>query len=197
MKILAFTDLHGRINLLDTLKKKARKCDIVICAGDLTNFEQGLRNTLTNIAAFSKKLLVIHGNHEDSVNMERACKRIDNAIFLHKQIFKTGNYVFFGYGGGGFSMEEPEFDMIAKDFKKEIKKGKKIILVTHGPPYGTLLDIIGDDHVGCINYTEFIDDNTVDLAICGHLHENQKITQNYKKKTIIINPGPEGEIIEI
>jgi len=57
MKILAFTDLHGRINLLDTLKKKARKCDIVICAGDLTNFEQGLRNTLAILQPSARSFL--------------------------------------------------------------------------------------------------------------------------------------------
>ncbi len=197
MKILAFTDLHGRANLLDRLKKKAEQCDIVICAGDLTNFEEGMRGLLTAVAGFSKKLLAIHGNHEDEVSMERECKRLANAIFLHKAAYRHGNYIFLGYGGGGFSMKEPEFEKISREFKKEITRGKKVILITHGPPFGTLLDVIGDDHVGCTSYAHFIDKNTVHLAICGHLHENQKITQNYKKKTIIINPGPDGEIIEI
>lgn len=197
MNILAFTDLHGRINLLDTLKKKSKECDIIVCCGDLTNFENEMSMLIRTIAGFGKPVLMINGNHEDDVNMERACSQFKNVQFIHKSFYKTGKYIFFGFGGGGFSKREPEFEKISKEFKKHIEKGKKVILLTHGPSYGTLLDIIGDDHVGVISYKEFIDNNAVHLHICGHLHENQKVVQKYREKTIIINPGPDGMIIEI
>ena len=69
--------------------------------------------------------------------------------------------------------------------------------MTHGPPYGTLLDLIDDDHVGCQSYTSFIEKNKIPLHLCGHLHENFKVIDEYKERTAIINPGPDGMIIEI
>ncbi len=197
MKIFAFVDFHGRINLLDRMKNKAKGCDVVVCAGDFTNFENDLNNLLLAFSDFGKPLIVVHGNHEDDVNVERACKKHKNAHFIHNSSFKIGKHIFFGYGGGGFVNEEPGFDIISKEFKKQIQKDSKVVLVTHAPPYGTLLDIIGDDHVGVISFREFLDKNTVHLMICGHLHENAKIVQNFNKKTIIINPGPDGMIIEV
>jgi Icc-related predicted phosphoesterase len=197
MRILAFTDMHGRISLLDKLKKKAERCELVVCCGDLTMFENEMGIILKALDGFGKPVLIVHGNHEDEVNMERACKKLRNVCFIHKKVYDTGRHVFLGFGGGGFSLREPEFESCTKHFRKHIKPGRKIVLVTHGPPYGTELDIIDEEHVGCLSYKEFIAKNTVHLALCGHLHEHFGAAQEYMHKTLIMNPGPEGKIIEI
>ena len=45
MKILAFTDLHSDLKAADKLilKIKKEKPDVIVCAGDLSNFGFGMR----------------------------------------------------------------------------------------------------------------------------------------------------------
>jgi len=81
--------------------------------------------------------------------------------------------------------------------KEKITK-KKIILITHGPPYKTKLDYIDylKEYVGCKSYTTFIKKYKPILALSGHIHE----TFGKKDKTgqtEIINPGANGMIIKI
>ena len=107
--------------------------------------------------------------------------------------------MFLGYGGGGFSQRDKEFEHLAKTkFNDAIKsnKDKKIILVTHAPPYGTKVDLIVGEHCGNKTFRDFIIKNKVDLHICGHLHENFDKKDNLKK-TLIVNPGPYGRIIKL
>jgi len=44
MKLLLFSDIHGSLRHVRKLQKKAKKekVDMIICAGDLTNFEDKL-----------------------------------------------------------------------------------------------------------------------------------------------------------
>ena len=96
-------------------------------------------------------------------------------------------------------MTDREFEKAANSrFKKLINhnKDKKIVLVTHAPPYKTRLDKLAGGHCGNKSIRQFIDKNRIDLLICGHLHENFG-KEDRIKKTKCINPGPFGKIVEI
>jgi len=211
MKILAFTDIHGSakhsgyisahdmIKSLDDFKKeiKREKIGLVVCTGDFTVFGDHMELFLKKIASLGAEVLLIHGNHEDELDVKILSKRYPNVEFLHKKMKRIGDYVFVGYGGGGFSKKDPEFVHAMKKLSEKLSKNDKVILLTHGPPYGTKLDFRpGYGHVGNIDYREFIDKHNVVIALCGHIHEgfgkHQKIGH-----TLLINPGPKGKIIEI
>ena len=107
------------------------------------------------------------------------------------------NYVFLGYGGDGFSVKDPDFTIVANSFfRNEVKRKKRVILITHGPAYNTGIDIIHNDARGNKSYREFIDDIQPHLAISGHLHENAGLHHKIGK-TLFINPGKEGVFVEI
>jgi uncharacterized protein len=200
MKLLAFTDLHLSSLALKKLKSKVKKQkpDLLICAGDMTIFEQDLDYILNKLNKFNIKTLLIHGNHETDFVVRKQCKKYKNLIFIHKKHYKHDNHIFFGYGGSGFSLIEPDFYKTGEKFQKIIKKNKhkRIILITHAPPYNTNLDLIVDNHCGNKTFRNFVARNKIDLYICGHLHENfNKI--DHIKKTHVINPGPYGKIIKI
>ena len=200
MKLLAFTDLHLSSVAFKKIKSKAKrqKPDLLISAGDLTIFEHGLDFILNKLNNFNVKTLLIHGNHETASIMKRLCKKYKNIVFIHKKQYTRNGYIFLGYGGGGFSIIEPFFYNTGKKFQRIIKnsKGKKIIFVTHAPPYGTKVDLIVGEHCGNKTYRDFIIKNKVDLHICGHLHENFG-KKGKLKNTEIINPGPYGKVIKI
>src|SRR3989338_7477710 len=201
MKILAFTDIHGSLSALRRIgqKTKSQNPDLLVCAGDVTIFERGIIGILRRLNKFNKKIVMIHGNHEDDKTLFRLSKLFKNIIFIHKNYFVQDNVMFLGYGGGGFALVDKEFEKIAiTKFKQVIKNNqdKKIILVTHAPPYKTRLDKLMQGHCGNKSIRNFVERNKIDLLICGHLHENFG-KEGKIGRTKVINPGPFGKIGEI
>ncbi len=201
MKLLAFTDIHGSLTALRRLEQKVKyqKPDLLVCAGDISIFEHGIVGIMRKLSQLNKRILIIHGNHEDASTFFKYSRLFKNIIFIHKNYFIEEDLLFLGYGGGGFSKTDRMFEHIAKTkFNKIIKenKGKKIILLTHAPPYGTRLDKLGKNHAGSKSFLDFIKKYGVNLSISGHLHENFG-KEDKIGKTKVINPGPFGKIIEI
>lgn len=178
MKILAFSDPHGHSHHGDPglLKKvasvaKKEKPDLLLCAGDISFFGEDLRHLLKTIDSIGIETFIIHGNHEDPAELDRLCKKTKNVRFVHKKIFRKGNVVFLSFGGGGFARKEPALERYVNAAKKHIKKGDKVVFITHAPPYRTKLDIVpGFGHVGCKSATDFAK-RYCDSLICGHIHE--------------------------
>ena len=197
MKILAFVDLHGDKKSLERLKEKAKKekVEMIIAAGDLSIFGRDLEKILAELNKLNKVVLVITGNHESTKEMEKACSLFENIIFIDGRVCSVEDYIFLGYGGGGFANFDKQFREASKVFKKKMP-GKKSMLILHGPPYGTKLDKIHGGHVGNKDSTKFIKDSQPDYVICGHLHDNAG-KEDKIGKTPIINPGWEGKIIEL
>ena len=76
-------------------------------------------------------------------------------------------------------------------------KGKKLILITHGPPYGTSLDLIDNmRHSGCKSIREFIENAKPMACICGHIHETAGST-DLIGKTFVINPVIFGAMLKV
>ena len=198
MKILAFTDTHANKLALNKIKEKVVKYkpDLMICCGDLSIFGSGLEQTAKFLNSLDIRLLIIPGNHESPGEIKEICSKNKNIINLHRGMYEDGDYLFFGWGTGGFSFIEEEFEKIAKQFKKSHDKSKKLIFITHAPIYGTKLDLLSFGHRGCKSTRKFIEEVQPILTLCGHFHETFK-QQDKIKKTLIINPGPDGMLIEL
>lgn len=196
MKILFFSDTHGDAKIMSELKVRSKETDICICAGDFTLMERNINEILKAFNSFGKKILLIHGNHEDEDRMREIIQAYKNIQFIHKAVHHIGDYVFMGYGGDGFSATDPAFEKVAKFFRKESQGKRRIIFVTHGPAYDTKIDVLGKEPRGNISYRAFIDDVKPHLAISGHLHENAG--KHHKiGRTLFINPGKKGAVVEI
>jgi len=198
MKILAFVDLHGSLKALDKIKTKAKQADMIVCAGDISIFENNLDYLLFQLDKLNKPVLIIPGNHEDSTHLSQLTKELNNVTNIHKKVIIKENFLFLGYGGSGFSMVDKEFITISKKFEKELKKhkDKKTILVTHAPPYKTKLDKIQGEACGNKSIKNFIKKVKPNLVISGHLHENAE-KEDKIKNIKLVNPGPYGKIIAL
>ncbi|MEM4260249.1 MAG: metallophosphoesterase [Candidatus Woesearchaeota archaeon] len=195
MKILAFTDIHGKLSYIETIKKKLADVDLLICSGDLTIFEEKLDHLLVKLNSFNKIIFIVNGNHEGEKRLKEFTTKFKNIFFLHKEIINYEDIFFVGYGGGGFSQRDDDFEEFVKKNENKIKD-KNIVLVTHAPPYNTKLDIVVREHVGNKSYYDFIKKYKPLAHFCGHLHENFSRLEKIGE-TIIVNPGPEGMIIEV
>ncbi len=201
MKLLIFTDTHGSSTALKRIeqKTKSENPDLLVCAGDISIFEHGIGSIFRRLNKLNRKIIIVHGNHEDAATYSKYSKILKNIIFIHKKHHIEGDILFFGYGGGGFAKNDREFEHLAKTRFNDImqkNKDKKIILLTHGPPYGTKADKLGKNYAGNKSFRNFIEKYKIDLHVCGHLHENFG-KEDKIGKTKIMNPGPFGKIVEI
>lgn len=197
MKILACTDIHGNIGFINRYKEimRNKNIDAIVCAGDFTIFENHIDSILKKLNSLNIPVFIIHGNHEDEDTLRSINKYFKNIIFIHKRIVEFNGYHFIGWGGGGFSLGDKEFEEWVKKNKNRIK-GKKIIFVTHAPPYGCNVDRIVNEHAGNKSFSWFIKRYKPFINICGHLHEDFG-KKDFIGKTIVINPGPKGKIVNI
>ena len=96
MKILTFVDTHGSLTALKKLKKKAKKVDLIICAGDLSLFSDKLFYLMQQLDSLGKTVLIMHGNHESLEEIKGLAKMLNNIKVIHDSVYKIGNYRFFG-----------------------------------------------------------------------------------------------------
>lgn len=195
MKFLAFVDVHQHRDALLNLVECACDVDFLICAGDLSTFGKGLDRAMEAFASVGKKLYFVPGNHEEHLELSKVLANFPFCVDLHGRVVEVGEYVFLGYGGGGFATEDAEFRKIAREWYGKYN-GRKIVLVTHGPPAGTAVDLLGKKYVGNIDYRKFIERICPRVVICGHLHERAGVVDTIGS-TKILNPGWEGRVVEL
>lgn len=200
MKFLAFVDMHQDAHDFEVLKKRIEMhpdINCIVCLGDFTFFGYNMPELLDILNSLGKKLYLIHGNHEDEIELEKIISKYKNIEFVHKKIIDIEGVTFVFFGGGGFSVREPEFKEFVKKNEDKIKSAKTVVLGTHPPPYKTILDELSPGwNVGVKDFKEFIEKYNPVLAISGHIHENYKKTGKLKN-TILVNPGGDGEIFNI
>jgi uncharacterized protein len=191
MKFLTFIDVHQDKKAIKKLVTRAKKSDIdfIICGGDISDFGRGLREGLSAFNAIGKKCYFIPGNHEEHLS------GINDLLKEFPNIFTEGSYVFLGYGGDGFSTQNPEFRQLAREWYSEFKD-KKVIFITHGPPANTAIDLLGERHVGNLDYRKFVERIKPKLYVCGHLHETVG-QSDHIGETKLVNPGWDGLVIEL
>lgn len=194
MKILAFGDNHGNIKSLDKAIEKSKDVDLVVCVGDISNYGRNFEEGMNKLKKLNKPVLIIQGNHETREQINYFSNK--NIINLHKCSYELNDYVFFGYGGGGFGLRNKDFENVVTKFIKTVKKDSKVILITHGPPNNTVDLVPGYGNVGCNSIRKFIEENEILLNICGHIHDTFEESSKIGK-TLVVNPGPFGKIIEI
>lgn len=195
MNIFAFTDTHFNEKVPKKLIDKAKDADVIVCAGDFTNFGRNMDKIIKQFLDFNKPFVFVHGNHEEGENFSKY-KEYKNLKYIHKKGYVFGDYLFFGYGGGGFSERYHDLEEIIPKLKSK-KGNKKIIFVTHAPVYGTSTDFLSwAGHVGSKSALKFVKELNPVLVLCGHIEENIGQIDNVGK-TIIINPGDDGRLIEV
>lgn len=207
VKTLIFSDTHGSEKALVALEHKAKHVSIILCLGDFTIFSQHQEKLLKKIDSFGKLCLLIHGNHESAQVLSEQCKKHKNILFVHKKILRIGHIIVLGYGGGGFSLRDKAFETVyaqrfaagIKKYKESVlKEGKKpkTIMLFHGPPFNSKVDMVGDQPSGNKSFREFYMKNHIDYVFSGHIHEASG-TVAHIKNTILVNPGPKGVILEL
>jgi Icc-related predicted phosphoesterase len=106
-----------------------------------------------------------------------------------------GEVGFFGVGGSNITpfntpleFQEHEIKNILKSGYDLVKEARVKILVSHAPPINTLDKTSKGYSGGSKAVREFVEENDIDLVVCGHIHECRGSTKI--GKTQVINTGP-------
>ncbi|SFM32401.1 metallophosphoesterase family protein [Methanolobus profundi] len=189
MRLFAIADPHGNYSKIEELLKIAGKVDVVLIAGDITNFGPD-EKALELFSLFEQPILAVPGNCDQRSIIDL----IHNspATDLHRKSVTIEGVRFIGMGGSNPTPFCTPFEIQECDYEESLGKmtGEKhdhkepLVILTHAPPFG-ILDQVGDEHVGCKVLTDLLD--IADLMVCGHIHEARGIVLS--GKTTIVNPG--------
>lgn len=190
LNILAFSDY--RLQSIEFLEKRIDDLnlpiDIILYAGDDTNRfiekddkDKVITNHFQILANKTKYGLgAVIGNdcNKEEFKLIKGKKVYD----LHRKQIEIKEYQIIGFEGAEINDENEGIGptlykqkYINNKIKSRLKKNKKIILVTHSPPYG-LLDWsvrFGKQNIGSKAIRGIIEQNdNILLNICGHSHMN-------------------------
>lgn len=174
--MVAVSDIHCR----DVVTPDA---DLLIVAGDHT-----YNGTFEELQWFSSWLLKqpqkhkvwIAGNHDKNLELYPSLgpqiAKETNSIYLNDSICKINGIVIWGspfipkIGNWAFMYSRPT------DRWKNIPE-KCDIVVTHGPCYKILDQVLGGESVGCVDLAERIKVLKPAVHIAGHIHEAYGVLQ--------------------
>lgn len=202
MRIMLCTDIHADQQSLASITSKAAGCDALLCAGDISIFGARLDDSLQALDSIGIPVCLIPGNHEDENALAEHTAAYPNITTVHGSAHLIDNLLVIGHGGGGFGQRSLDFSPISPQLRTYIQTHRtstdaaKVAMLIHQPPYGTALDDVPCAPAGCLDYREFIEQHQPDLVICGHIHENAG-KRDRIDKSVIINPGPRGEVMEL
>lgn len=198
-KILAIGDIHGDTGLVKKLAEKSVKenIDLVILAGDITMFEDSLKDLIGPFAKVKKQVLIIPGNHESMATIDFFTEMYSNTRNIHGYSFKKDNLGIFGAGSANVGIntikDSEIFDLLKKGFK-EVKDSPKKIMVTHMHPKGSKAEFSGFE--GSKGIKKAIKEFQPDFLITAHIHEAGGF-EEYIGKTKVINVSGKEKIFEI
>ncbi len=190
MKIIALADIHGGLGYLSAVAEEVRAADLVLIAGDITNFGGivQIRHIIADLSGYHRNILAVGGNCDSP---EAAGYIADKGFSINSKCVEFDGVGFVGIGGSiadgqeqlGNSLEEHFANSLAL-IEKETCDVEFLVLVTHQPASRTT---VGGGS-GSEAIYDFIERRQPILAVSGHIHENAG------KDTIgdctLVNPGP-------
>lgn len=194
MNILILTDIHGKTAFIDRVSSLAARFDLIVIAGDVTYFKPlGFSvEILRRIGAKTgKTVFFIPGNCDDPNLLDYS---EDNLLNIHRKLVEHRGFLFYGIGGSNktpfntwIEWGENDIEKFLKDLDRSNVDYRRLIMVTHSPPYGVMDDVNGLN-VGSKALREFLNNRNPLLWITGHIHEYS----NWVKigGTTVVNPGP-------
>lgn len=203
MRIIAFGDIHERLENLEKIEGLSR-ADCVIITGDLTNAGgiDEARRVLEAVKTYNVNLYAQAGNFDQKTVQDYLTTL---SINLHGNGFRLGNTGIFGVGGSNPTPFNTPIEYSEGEIKKfllagfeKVKEADLNILVSHAPPFNTAVDVVGPGrHAGSRAVREFIEEYRPQVCISGHVHQARG--KDNLGQTVIINPGmlKDGGYVEI
>ena len=169
MKILCVSDYHREKDLAENVEKLAakEKVDVIINAGDFLS--EDFASKVLDKTKF--RTFVVRGNWD--YELESPNK---NVTILHNKVVKYKGYHFLGVDFGYYS----QIPKLSKGINP-----KKLILITHDPPYNILDVSYFGSNAGLMDLLASVSKVKPVLHVFGHIHESSGVMNH--KGTLFVN----------
>ena len=195
MKLLCLSDIHGEGAGLKEVLHEAAGADVVVLAGDITHLggRAEAEAVLGPVLESGIPVLAVAGNMDREG--ARQCLQ-EKGIDIHARGLLLGPVGFMGLGGGTPSPFGTPWELTDEEAAGYLAAGLPAIatarykvLVSHPPPRSTRLDrSFAGQHVGSKAVRNFLLADSVDLCICGHIHESAG--EDTLGRVLCVNLGP-------
>jgi Icc-related predicted phosphoesterase len=205
MKILAFTDFHGNQEAYQRAEEviAAEKPELVIVAGDITNYDlKRAKQLLSDLANAGRPVYFVPGNM-DNTELGKWPGN-ENVHALHGRCEHAEGIALIGLGAsphGPFSTPFEYSEEEAAELLTEAMKGYHggmLILVSHCPPKDTKVDRVSSgEHAGSTSVRKFVEKTQPLLVVSGHIHEAQGADTIGSSTLVNTGPARQGHFAEI
>lgn len=195
MTIIGLTDLHGHVEVIERLGPALAEADVVVLAGDLTNFGRrgDAADVVNAVRPHARRVLAVPGN----CDFHAVSQYLDaEGLSLDRKGVVIDDVAFLGVGGSlpcpgttPNEITEDEFEWALRAAVPTVRGGLPVVLVVHEPPRNTAVDrVTSGEHVGSHSVRAFIEQRRPLVCIAGHIHEGAG--EDTLAGCRIINPGP-------
>lgn len=195
VKAVVLADIHSRLEPLERMKKPLSEADVVVLAGDITNFggTDQIRAVIETIQRYAGRVLAVAGNCDTPLV---DAYLTEAGINLHGAAVCVEGWWFVGAGGALPDLGHLPNKAGERLFTEALEQGLgrcgdpgRLVVVTHQPAWNTALDAVGPGrHSGNRAIRAFIDRACPRLAVSGHIHD--LIGTDHVGPTTLVNPGP-------
>lgn len=201
MRVLVISDLHGSEEALRAVLPEAELCDLVLYAGDLTDFggEREARRLLELLEPCLPRLAAVPGNCDR--RGARAALEASGSSAEGRLLRKAG-FAILGSGGAqrrsGLTPYERPDEELASDLYAGAEElslsaagpgpAAPLLVLSHAPPRGSGADLRKGEGVGSPALAVALERLSPLLWACGHIHESPFAGQ--VGETLVANPGP-------
>lgn len=195
MKLLAISDLHGNLDVLDKMEGIFKEADAVLFAGDFARFgdiSTGLP-TLEKLCTMHESIYAVIGNCDEPLLLAELEKRdisVEKMLSSHDGLSLTGSG-----GGSKFTgttpferTDEELLDDLSMVTSQDAGEWNNLVAIMHNPPKDTKCDMVTSGaHVGSPLLRKFIEDYRPLAVVTGHIHESTAVDKI--GDTTVVNPG--------
>jgi hypothetical protein len=179
MKLLCLSDIHGEAAGLKDVLALVPEVDVIVIAGDLTHLGgyDEAEAVLSPLLSSGARIVAVGGN----MDREGARRFLsEKGLDIHSTGVVIEGVGFMGLGGGTPSPFGTPWEIDAEEAAaclsagfERIRNAGYRVLVSHAPPKDTELDrSFAKLHVGSAAVRDFLLTRSVQLCICGHIHES-------------------------
>ncbi|HZP46829.1 MAG TPA: metallophosphoesterase [Candidatus Binataceae bacterium] len=194
MKIVSIGDIHMATGNLARLAQVLRSADLMILAGDLTNFGgvEDSRKVLEAVSEYCQRVLAVPGN----VDQREVFPFLEEAgVALHGRGVVIDGVAIFGCGGSNLTpfhtpseLSEAEIEQTLRRGYGEVGERRPLVMVCHAPPLRTRCDRLRDGTaVGSAAARRLIEEVQPEVCISGHIHESAG--RDLIGRTPVLNAG--------
>ncbi|WXG47051.1 MAG: metallophosphoesterase family protein [Candidatus Atabeyarchaeum deiterrae] len=218
MRILVASDFHGNLGSAKALGScnvefGGSDVDAAVLCGDLSefgSFDKGVA-IIEEVRKGFQDVFYVTGNHDPPLLMKygdaigNGKSSTSRVTCLHGRFLKFGDFTFIGMSGfhpafyGSWNIEGQPIDrdneaeqfldsLITKAIDGLHAEPKRIVLVTHDPPFGACdFSVLSRSNAGSQGIRRTVLKWKPAAICCGHIHEARGIAR--LGETLVVNPG--------